>query len=64
MAGKAKPWFKSEKAPEENSGPVTVVVGDTFKEIVMDTTKDVLLEVCLWWAGTLDSTPLQHCSVL
>jgi hypothetical protein len=29
----------------ENDGPVTVVVGRTFKELVLDPTKDVLLEV-------------------
>lgn len=38
-------WFKSAPAPEVNDGPVTVVVGTTFDEIVMDRTKDVLLEV-------------------
>lgn len=45
FAGDLKPWFKSEKAPADNSGPVTVIVGNNFNEIVLDETKDVLLEV-------------------
>lgn len=43
--GTAPVWLKSEPVPETNDGPVTVVVGATFDEIVMDRTKDVLLEV-------------------
>lgn len=42
--GTAAPLFKSEPPPETNDGPVTVVVGTTFDEIVMDRTKDVILE--------------------
>ena len=42
--GSLKPFLKSEEPPEENDGPVTVVVGKTFEEIALDKTKDVLLE--------------------
>ncbi|CAI7926628.1 unnamed protein product [Closterium sp. NIES-54] len=49
--GDLKPFYKSEPAPEKNDGPVTVVVGDTFEKIVLDESKDVLLEVYAPWCG-------------
>lgn len=52
--GTAPVWLKSQPPPETNDGPVTVVVGTTFDEIVMDRTKDVLLEVP---TGTPTRTP-------
>lgn len=44
VEGKLKPYVKSEPIPESNDGPVKVVVGETFSEIVNDVTKDVLIE--------------------
>ncbi|EGD81431.1 hypothetical protein PTSG_02152 [Salpingoeca rosetta] len=41
LAGNLKPHFKSEPVPEPNDGPVTVIVGKNFDEIVMDESKDV-----------------------
>ena len=35
----------------DNSGPVKVVVGTTFESIVMDPTKDVLVEFYAPWCG-------------
>lgn len=32
---KLKPYIKSQPVPESNNGPVTVVVGETFNDIVM-----------------------------
>ncbi|GJP57940.1 hypothetical protein CLOP_g19341 [Closterium sp. NIES-67] len=49
--GRLKPFFKSQPLPEENDGPVTVVVGDSFEQIVLDDTRDVLLEVYAPWCG-------------
>ncbi|CAI5998100.1 unnamed protein product [Closterium sp. NIES-65] len=49
--GDLKPFYKSEPAPEKDDGPVTVVVGDTFEKIVLDESKDVLLEVYAPWCG-------------
>lgn len=44
--GKGCPSFlKSDPVPESNDGPVTVVVGKTFESIVLDDSKDVVLEV-------------------
>merc|ERR1711957_577611 len=46
-----KPFQKSEAIPEDNSGPVKVVVGHSFEEIVMDDTKDVLVKYYAPWCG-------------
>merc|ERR1712000_720304 len=51
LDGKLKPSYKSEPVPEDNSGPVTVIVGKNFDEIVLDETKNVLLEVYAPWCG-------------
>lgn len=51
MAGKIKPYIKSEPIPENNDGPVKVVVGENFKDIVLDETKDVLIEMYAPWCG-------------
>ena len=52
FAGKLKPFLKSEEVPAgESTGPVTVVVGKSFERIVLDPTKDVLLEFYAPWCG-------------
>jgi len=48
---KLKPYIKSEEVPESNDGPVKVVVGKNFDEIVNDETKDVLIEFYAPWCG-------------
>jgi protein disulfide-isomerase A1 len=54
-AGESKPALKSAEPPagdrEEAFGDITVVVGSSFERIVLDTTKDVLLEVYAPWCG-------------
>ncbi|KAJ1650988.1 protein disulfide-isomerase precursor [Dispira simplex] len=49
--GKAKPFLKSEPIPESNDASVKVVVGDEFEKLVMDPTKDVLIEFYAPWCG-------------
>ncbi|XP_067861717.1 protein disulfide-isomerase A4 [Heptranchias perlo] len=49
--GKLKPIVKSQPIPKSNKGPVKVVVGKTFAEIVMDKKKDVLIEFYAPWCG-------------
>ncbi|XP_029314163.1 protein disulfide-isomerase A4 [Cottoperca gobio] len=49
--GKLSPIIKSQPVPKNNKGPVKVVVGKTFDEIVMDTQKDVLIEFYAPWCG-------------
>jgi len=49
-------YFKSAPIPEKNDDAVKVVVGHNFDEIVLDDSKDVLLEVYAPWCG--------HCRAL
>ncbi|KAJ0084212.1 hypothetical protein Patl1_30705 [Pistacia atlantica] len=51
-----KPFFKSDPIPETNDGDVKIVVGNNFDEIVLDESKDVLLEIYAPWCG--------HCQAL
>lgn len=46
-----KPIFKSAEVPESNDEPVKVIVGTTFKDIVLDESKDVLMEFYAPWCG-------------
>ncbi|KAJ4910971.1 Protein disulfide isomerase-like 1-4 [Raphanus sativus] len=56
LSDKLKPFYKSDPIPENNDGDVKIVVGDNFDEIVLDESKDVLLEVYAPWCG--------HCEAL
>jgi len=56
LADKLKPFFKSDPLPEKNDGDVKIVVGNNFDEIVLDESKDVLLELYAPWCG--------HCQAL
>lgn len=50
-SGKYKYQAKSEPIPADNSGPVKVVVGNNFAEIVDNPAADVLLEYYAPWCG-------------
>jgi len=50
-AKRLKPVYKSAPIPETNDEPVKVVVGKSFKDIVLDSTKDVLVEFYAPWCG-------------
>ncbi|XP_018819528.1 protein disulfide isomerase-like 1-4 [Juglans regia] len=56
LEDKLKPFFKSDPIPETNDGDVKIVVGDNFDDIVLDESKDVLLEIYAPWCG--------HCQAL
>lgn len=56
LGGLLEPYIKSEPVPEDNTGPVKVVVGKNFDAIVNDPTKDVLIEFYAPWCG--------HCKTL
>ncbi|XP_072004499.1 protein disulfide-isomerase A3 [Engystomops pustulosus] len=49
--GKLKKYLKSEPVPQNNDGPVKVVVAENFDEIVNDESKDVLIEFYAPWCG-------------
>lgn len=55
-AGKIEASLKSEPIPETQEGPVTVVVGKNYEDIVLDDEKDVLIEFYAPWCG--------HCKAL
>jgi len=44
-------YVKSEEPPADNSGPVKVVTGRTFSQIVDDPEKDVMIEFYAPWCG-------------
>uniref|UniRef100_A0A6Q2Y3T2 Protein disulfide-isomerase n=1 Tax=Esox lucius TaxID=8010 RepID=A0A6Q2Y3T2_ESOLU len=51
FADKLKRHIKSEAVPQNNNGPVKVVVADNFEEMVNNPSKDVLLEFYAPWCG-------------
>lgn len=51
LDGKVEPSIKSEPVPETQEGPVTTVVAHSYKELVIDNDKDVLLEFYAPWCG-------------
>ncbi|XP_023751529.1 protein disulfide isomerase-like 1-4 [Lactuca sativa] len=53
---KLKAFYKSDPIPENNDGDVKIVVGNNFDDIVLDESKDVLLEIYAPWCG--------HCQAL
>ncbi|KAK7272140.1 hypothetical protein RJT34_28562 [Clitoria ternatea] len=56
LEDKLKRFFKSDPIPESNDGDVKIVVGKNFEEIVLDESKDVLLEIYSPWC--------EHCLTL
>jgi protein disulfide isomerase len=50
-AGTLPNYLKSEPVPEKNDDPVKTVVGLSFKDIVLDSTKDVFIEFYAPWCG-------------
>lgn len=51
LTGKLEPIVKSQPIPKRQEGPVTVVVGKTFDDIVFNKQKDVLIEFYAPWCG-------------
>lgn len=56
LGGKLRAFYKSDPIPENNEGDVKIVVGNNFDDIVLDESKDVLLEIYAPWCG--------HCQAL
>ncbi|KAK6163317.1 hypothetical protein DH2020_000181 [Rehmannia glutinosa] len=55
LEDKLKPFYKSDPIPETNDGDVKIVVGNNFDDIVLDESKDVLLEIYAPWCGHCQS---------
>ncbi|KAH9574201.1 hypothetical protein CY35_01G044200 [Sphagnum magellanicum] len=51
LTGDLPCYLKSEPIPHKNDGDVKIVVSNSFDDIVLDETKDVLLEVYAPWCG-------------
>jgi len=51
LDGTLQSTIKSDPIPESNDGPVKVVVAKSFNDIVLDTTRDVLVEFYAPWCG-------------
>ena len=51
FSGKIAPHVKSQPIPKRKEGPVKVVVGKTFEEVVFDKSKDVFIEMYAPWCG-------------
>lgn len=51
LEGKLEPYIKSAPVPEANDTPVKVVVGKNFNDVVLDSSKDVLIELYAPWCG-------------
>ncbi|KAL3649761.1 Protein disulfide isomerase-like 1-3 [Castilleja foliolosa] len=55
LSDNLKPFYKSDPIPDNNDGVVKIVVGNNFDEIVLDESKDVLLEIYAPWCGHCQS---------
>ncbi|KAG8076382.1 hypothetical protein GUJ93_ZPchr0006g40663 [Zizania palustris] len=56
LEDKLTPFYKSEPLPDSNEGDVKIVVGKNLDQIVLDESKDALLEIYAPWCG--------HCQAL
>jgi len=51
VEGKIEPYIKSAPLPDNKPGEVQVIVGKNFKDVVLDDSKDVLIELYAPWCG-------------
>ncbi|XP_029641000.1 protein disulfide-isomerase A4 isoform X1 [Octopus sinensis] len=51
VSGNLKPHIKSQPIPKKDKGPVVTVVANNFDSVVLDKSKDVLIEFYAPWCG-------------
>lgn len=51
VEGKVEPSVKSEPIPEKQEGPVQIIVAKNYDDIVLEDSKDVLVEFYAPWCG-------------
>jgi protein disulfide-isomerase A1 len=51
VAKTLEPIFKSEPIPTDNNGPLTVVVGKSYDDVVINSDKDVFVKFYAPWCG-------------
>jgi len=49
--GKAKPFYKSQDLPEDNSKPLKVIVGSTYQKMIFENDNDVFVKFYAPWCG-------------
>jgi protein disulfide-isomerase A1 len=51
LTGKVASFIKSAEPPVDNSGPLKIVVGNTYKDIVLNPENDVFIAFTATWCG-------------
>lgn len=59
LHGTLTPYLKSQPIPDNTNANVQIVVGKTFDDLVLNSHKDVLLEVYTPWCVTCETTSKQ-----
>lgn len=59
LSGTVSPYYKSQPVPDNTEATVQVVVGKTFDEVVLTSSKNVLLEVHTPWCLNCETTSKQ-----
>ena len=46
LKGNLTKVFKSQDEPKDNSGPIKIITGNSYKEITSDPMKEVFVNIC------------------
>ncbi|XP_019194163.1 PREDICTED: protein disulfide isomerase-like 1-6 isoform X2 [Ipomoea nil] len=59
LDGTVPPYYKSQPAPDNKDASILAVVGKTFDDLILNSQKNILLEVHTPWCITCDTTSKQ-----